>query len=92
MTLQKFSIKNFDDVTAFLRYVIVDLGLGFEFHPDDDFSIYVDAEAEDALTQADADRLNGWLDDCIATCERVHKNIYDVTLKMQISIDEEQSK
>lgn len=92
MPLQKFSIKNFDDVTAFLRYVIVDLGLGFDFHPDDDFRMYVSTDHEDSLTEEEAEQLNVRLDDCFAMCERVHKNIYDVTLKMQISIDEETKK
>lgn len=70
--MAKYRIDIVDDVTEFLHHVILSpdqkegaLGLGWNFHPDDDLH---------------DDELNAALDRCFEVCDKFHKDIYKLTL------------
>lgn len=83
--MNRFRIKNIEDVQAFLAYVMSDCGLAWDFHPDNDFSAYSKPDADEPLfTEEEADILNLAIDECFAVCEKMHKDIYKLTMDYQI--------
>lgn len=88
--IEKRQIRTVADVEAFLRYAIGELGIGWEFHPDNDFSSYGKPDKDEALlSEEDADKLNEMIDRCFEVCDKQHKDIYHIALQLQIKIDEE---
>lgn len=72
--MAKFRIDTIQDVTEFLRHVILSpekregaLGLGWDFNPDDDLQ---------------DDELNAALDRCFEVCDKYHKDIYKMWLDL----------
>lgn len=83
-------VKNIEDVQAFLHYVIVDLGLGWDFHPDDDFSAYGKPDKDEPrFSDEESDELNELIDRCFEVCAKQHKDIYKLTLDKQLTLPEE---
>jgi len=88
--MQSFKICNVADVELFLRYVMVDLGLGWDFHPDDDFSAYGKPDADEPrFTDEESDELNEQIDKCFEICAKQHKDIYKLTLDMLVKLSEQ---
>ena len=86
--IPNFKVKNVEGVVAFLKYVVVDLNLGWDFHPDDDFAAFVDQETGKPLfSEEDADELNELIDKCFDICAKQHKDIYHLTLQEQLKLD-----
>lgn len=83
-------IRTAEEINAFLRYVIFDLGLGWDFHPDDDFSAYGKPDADEPrFTDEESEQLNQMIDRCFEVAEKIHKDIYKLTLDLQLTIHEE---
>lgn len=88
--IQAMKIHTVADIDGFLRYVIFDLGLGWDFHPDDDFSAYGKPDKDEArFTDEDSEELNRLIDRCFEVAEKCHKDIYKLTLDLQLTIPEE---
>lgn len=83
-------IRTAEDINALLRYVIFDLGLGWDFHPDDDFSAYGKPDKDEArFSDEESELLNQQIDRCFEVAEKIHKDIYKLTLDLQLTIPEE---
>lgn len=90
MSLDKLKVKNIEDVQVFLTYVVVELGLGWDFHPDDDFAAFVKPGTNEPMfSPEDADELNELIDKCFEICAKQHKDIYHLTLQEQLKLPEE---
>jgi len=76
-----------EDVEKFLRYVMVDLGLGWSFHPDDDFCKYTKEDGSPTFSAADAQQLNETIDRCFEICDKYHKDIYHLGLQIVKTIE-----
>jgi len=85
MELKK--INTMEDVEKFLRYVMVDLGLGWSFHPDDDFSKYTKEDGTPTFSATDAQQLNETIDRCFEICDKYHKDIYHLGLQIVKTIE-----
>lgn len=70
-------IRTLSDVIAFARYLYFDLSTAF--HPDDDFSGYVDIlTATPSFTSSRAATLNARMEECHAVCASFGVDIYDI--------------
>lgn len=72
--MAKFRIDTIEDVTEFFRHIVLSpeekegaLGMGWNFHPDDDLQ---------------DEELNAALDRCFEVCEKFHKDIYKIGLDL----------
>lgn len=83
-------IRTAADVQQFLRYVIVDLDLGWDFHPDDDFSAYGKKDADEPrFSEEESEHLNELIDRAMEIAQKCHKDIYKLTLDIQLTLPEE---
>ena len=70
-------ITSIEDVKAFAHYLANDLHLNF--HPDDDFSSYINYEKnESVFTPEEAAKYNALMNECFDVCERAGIDIYEV--------------
>ena len=75
------------DVEQFLRYVMINLGLGWDFHPDDDCSKYTTADGSPRFTADEATALNAAIDRCFEVCDKFHQDIYHHALQIVKTIE-----
>lgn len=62
---------------AFAKYLTNDLHLNF--HPDDDFSFYVNYETkESTFSPEEAAKYNALMNECFDVCEKVGVDIYEI--------------
>lgn len=81
------NINTMKDVEEFLRYVMVDLGLGWDFHPDDDFAKYTKEDGTPRFSAAEAEQLNNAIDRCFEVGEKYHQDIYHHALQIVKTIE-----
>lgn len=76
-------IKNLTDVEAFTDYLI---SQGTVFHPDDDFTDYINIETNElSYTAEEANRLNSLMSVCFEICEAEGVDIYDYMLEIVLN-------
>ncbi len=62
---------------AFAKYLTNDLHLNF--HPDDDFSFYVNYETkESTFSPEEAAKYNALMNECFDVCEKASVDVYEV--------------
>jgi len=88
--VKSFKINTIADVQEFLRYAMLPdpqgLGIGWDFHHDNDFTSYGKPDADEALlSEEDGEALNLVIDRCFEICDKLHKDIYKLTLDIQIN-------
>lgn len=70
-------ITTIEDIKAFAKYLTNDLHLNF--HPDDDFSFYVNYETkEPTFSPEEAAKYNALMNECFDVCEKANVDVYDV--------------
>ena len=70
-------ITSIEDVKAFANHLANDLHLNF--HPDDDFSFYVNYETkEPTFSPEEAAKYNALMNECFDVCEKANVDVYDV--------------
>ncbi len=70
-------ITTIEDVKAFANHLANDLHLNF--HPDDDFSFYVNYETkEPTFSPEEAAKYNALMNECFDVCERANVDVYDI--------------
>ena len=73
----KCCITTIEDVKAFAKYLTNDLHLNF--HPDDDFSLYVNYETKEPIfSPEEAAKYNAFMNECFDVCEKANVDVYDV--------------
>ena len=61
----------------FAKYLTNDLHLNF--HPDDDFSLYVNYETKEPIfSPEEAAKYNAFMNECFDVCEKANVDIYEV--------------
>lgn len=71
-------ISTIDDVRQFFHTVVYDYSLE-EFHPDDDFSNYINPKTKEPLfTAQEATLFNQLLQESFSVCENADVDIYDL--------------
>lgn len=80
-------INTMEDVEKFLRYVMIELGLGWSFHPDDDFAKYTKEDGSPCFSADEAEQLNDAIDRCFEVCEKYHQDIYHHALQIVKTIE-----
>ena len=71
-------INTIEDVKKFARDLIAE---GINFHPDDDFTEYVNlANGESTYTKEDAEFRNNLMNKCFGVCEHEEKDIYEIMM------------
>lgn len=81
------NINTMKDVETFLRYVMIDLELGWSFHPDDDFAKYMKEDGTPRFSADEAKQLNNAIDGCFAVGEKYHQDIYHHALQIVKTIE-----
>ena len=70
-------MNTIEDVKAFAQYLTNDLHLNF--HPDDDFSFYVNYETkEPTFSPEEAAKYNALMNECFDVCEKENADIYEI--------------
>lgn len=73
----KCCITTIEDVKAFAKYLTNDLLLNF--HPDDDFSFYVNYETKEPIfSPEEAAKYNALMNECFDVCEKANVDVYEV--------------
>ena len=71
------SINSIEDVKQFASHLTNDLHLNF--HPDDDFSFYVNYETkEPTFSPEEAAKYNALMNECFDDCEKANVDVYEV--------------
>jgi len=68
-------IKSIEDVVVFADVLRLE---GCSFHPDDDFSEYVNKDNEPAYNSEEIELRNRLMDECFAVCKSENKDVYEV--------------
>jgi hypothetical protein len=75
-------IETVDDVKAFAKQLISE---GVSFHPDDDFTDYVNFKDNTQIyTKEDADMRNNLMNKCFEVCEKEGIDIYETMLEVTL--------
>ena len=70
-------IEKVEDVKAFAKHLTVIEKISF--HPDDDFSDYVNTETQEpTYSQEEAELRNDLMNQCFKICEQNNVDIYDI--------------
>ena len=70
-------ITTIEEVKAFAKYLTN--GLHLNFHPDDDFSFYVNYETKDpTFSLEEAAKYNALMNECFDVCEKENVDVYEV--------------
>jgi len=85
--MERKKINTMEDVEKFLRYVMVDLRLGWSFHPDDDFSKYETEKGDKLFPENEGRVLNEAIDRCFEICDKYHVDIYHLALQIVKTIE-----
>jgi len=85
--METMKIHTTADVEKFLRYVMIDLQLGWNFHPDDDFHKYTQEDGSPLFSDSDAQQLNETIDRCFEVCDKYHVDIYHLALQIVKTIE-----
>ena len=80
-------INTMEDVVKFLRYVMIELGLGWSFHPDDDFAKYTKEDGSPRFSADEAEQLNNAIDCCFEIGEKYHQDIYHNALQIVKTVE-----
>jgi hypothetical protein len=75
----EITIRTIEDVEQFFEYLTKTLHLNF--HPDTDFSEYINIEnGDNTFSPHDVKKLNSTIAQCFQVCETAHKDIYEIGL------------
>lgn len=73
-------IKTVEDVKLFFRHLVNERQLNF--HPDDDFTNYIDRKSQSLLfTKDEAKKYNKLMELCFGICKRENADIYEIGFK-----------
>lgn len=73
-------IKTVEDVKLFFRHLVNERQLNF--HPDDDFTDYIDRKSQSLLfTKNEAKKYNKLMELCFDICKRENADIYEIGFK-----------
>jgi hypothetical protein len=73
-------IETTEDVKAFVKELVAE---GLNYHPDDDFTGYINISTEEASYTADEAALRNKLNNqCFEVCERERADIYDISMEI----------
>ena len=73
----KCCITTIEDVKAFAQYLVNDLHPNF--HPNDDFSSYINYEKnEPVFTPEEAAKYNALMNECFDVCEKTSADVYEI--------------
>ena len=76
-------IQTINDVKSFAKQIIAE---GTSFHPDDDFSYYMNfADNKPCYSKEETDFRNELMSKCFDVCEKEGKDIYDVMLEVTLT-------
>lgn len=78
----KTKINNLSDVKAFSKVLIME---GINFHPDDDFRVYIVSDSgKPAYTHQEAEFRNSLMEECLTVCANEKVDIYDIMLEVYL--------
>lgn len=80
--MEKINIFSFFSGAGFL-----DLGLGWDFHPDDDFAKYTKEDGSVRFSAAEAEQLNNAIDRCFEIGDKYNQDIYHHALQIVKTIE-----
>lgn len=70
-------IDSIEEVKLFAQYLANEIHLNF--HPDDDFSCYVNYDKKQpTFTPEEAAKYNALMDECFDVCEKENADIYEI--------------
>lgn len=76
------TIKTIDDIKVFFQQLLEE---GLNFHPDEDFTNYINCETrEDTYTKEESELRNRLMDDAFVVCEHHNKCIYELGNNMTL--------
>ncbi len=79
--MRSFTISTINDIKSFFTYLMNDLLI--VFHPDDNFSDYVDIETrEPTFTEIEAEYYENLLTTCFMLCEKEKQDIYEICFEI----------
>ena len=72
-------IKSIEDVKDFFRHLVKERQTNF--HPDDDFAVYIDYEDKTpSFTHDEVKIYNRLMEECFDICDKENANIYEIGL------------